>query len=624
MARIAAAGVAACVLVGVAIMSEPAAAAPLWAVAGATSVAGIMYGVHLRQPAHRGPWHLLAASVGVMAVGDVALAFGGPVLTLTAEILYLAMFPLLGAALLLLTRANPALRDRSTVVDLLSLVVAAGLVGWTLTAGATSDDSAWGLFHRSIAAAHVLGSVVLVVVMAALAVGARGRNASSALLVVGALGLLVADVFDALAALRGADIDGTVWELGYLVCYAAWGGSALPAAMTRLTEPAKPRLDSRRGLGTVPVLIIALTAPALLLLGAAQRDNDAVVVIAVGSILMTVLVATRLGDAITAHQRAMSRERLLRRACGELVGAVDGEAISRVLVAGINSLLPAQSRHQIVFVGPAGATAEAGAEQGGKDPADEPDEVLGWQPRVALEHPPPAAHGRRRTRLSPTRLLHPDLRALLDDLPATLVASLAADRPARYRPPATAVAIAGDEAVLAAAQDTIEVLVGQAALALHRVGVTDETSRRDRDAYLSAVGERTADVVILLDTDEWIRYASPSLVDLLRVPAPVFATWRDIFHRDDQAQVENTLDRARAVFDGAGVTTEWTLRRADGSWIQVSVDCRDLRDHPAVQGLVITMRDITDDRRVDLPSTLRRLDRSAPGRNRRSVWRRFG
>jgi PAS domain S-box-containing protein len=620
MARIAAAGVAVCVAVGVAIMTLPAAAAPpLWAIAGAASVAGIMYGVRLRQPAHRGPWLLLAASVGAMAAGDVAFAFDRPGPVLVAEVFYLAMFPLLGAALLLLTQANPALRDRSTVIDLLSLVVAAGLVGWTLTTGATSDDSAWGLFQRSITAAHVLGSVVLVVVMAALAVGARGRNASSALLVVGAVGLLVADVVEALAALRGSHIDGTPWELGYLVCYAAWGASTLPAAMTRLTEPAEPRLDSRRGLGTVPVLVIALTAPALLLLGAARGDDGAVVVIAVGSILMTVLVATRLGDAVTAHQRAMSREQRLRRACGELVGVVDGEAISRVLVAGINSLLPAQSRHQIVFVGPATAEGEAG-----KDAADDPDEVLGWQPRVTLEHPPPAAHGRRRTRLSPTRLLHPDLCARLDDLPATLVASLAADRPARYRPPATAVAIAGDEAVLAAAQDTIEVLVGQAALALHRVSVTDETSRRDRDAYLSAVGERTADVVILLDSDEWIRYASPSMVDLLRVPAPVFATWRDIFHRDDQAQVENTLDRARAVFDGTGVTTEWTLRRADGSWIQVAVDCRDLRDHPAVQGLVITMRDITDDRRVDLPSTLRRLDRSAPGRNRRSVWRRFG
>jgi PAS domain S-box-containing protein len=609
MARgVAAAVGAAAVAVGAAILAFPAAAGALWGVAGIASVAGILLGVRWRQPAHRGPWHLLAAAVGAMAAGDVALALGGPVLDPLADLLYFALLPLLGGALLLLTRANPALRDRSTVIDLLSVVIAAALVGWIFSGRALPADGGVPLIDRSLAAAHVLGSLALVVVTAALAVGARVRNPSSVLLVVGAVGLLVADRADAMAVLRSDRVVGSVWELGYLLCYAAWGVSALPAAMTRLTEPATPRLDNR-GLGIVPVLVISLTAPALLLFGAARGEPLGVAVIAVGSILLTLLVATRLADAVSAHQGALKRERLLRRACGELVGAVDGEAVSHVLVMGINSLLPTHSRHQIVFVAAA---------------SDDTGDLAAWQPRVALDHPPPAGHGARRTRLSPTRLLHPDLRAALDDRPATLVASLAADRPARNRPPASAVAIAGDESVLAAAQDSIEVLAGQAALALHRVGVTDETSRRDRDAYLSAVGERTADVVILLDTDEWIRYASPSMVDLLRVPAPVFATWRDLIHRDDQAQVENTLDRARAVLDGSGVTTEWTLRRADGSWIQVAVDCRDLRDHPAVQGLVITMRDVTDDRRVDLPSTLRRLDRSAPGRNRRSVWRRFG
>jgi PAS domain S-box-containing protein len=111
---------------------------------------------------------------------------------------------------------------------------------------------------------------------------------------------------------------------------------------------------------------------------------------------------------------------------------------------------------------------------------------------------------------------------------------------------------------------------------------------------------------------------------MLKVSVPVLSTWRDIIHRDDHGQVENTLDRARSARDGGGVNTEWTLRRADGSWLQVEVNCRDLRNHPAVQGLVLTLHDVTPDRRVDLPSTLRRLDRSAPGRNRRSVWRRFG
>ncbi|WP_203706458.1 PAS domain-containing protein, partial [Asanoa iriomotensis] len=251
-------------------------------------------------------------------------------------------------------------------------------------------------------------------------------------------------------------------------------------------------------------------------------------------------------------------------------------------------------------------------------------DAVAWRPLVLLGHQPPATAGGRRSRLSATRLLHPDLRAPLAGLPATLVASLASDQPGRRPSPVSAIAIAADHAVLAGLQDTLEVLASQAALALRRVGHTVETSRRERDAYLSAVSERTADVVILLDADEWIRYASPSMADMLKVSVPILSTWRDIIHRDDHGQVENTLDRARSAMDGSGVNTEWTLRRADGSWIQVEVNCRDLRNHPAVQGLVLTLHDVTPDRRVDLPSTLRRLDRSAPGRNRRSVWRRFG
>ena len=165
--------------------------------------------------------------------------------------------------------------------------------------------------------------------------------------------------------------------------------------------------------------------------------------------------------------------------------------------------------------------------------------------------------------------------------------------------------------------------MGQAGMALERLAGMVGTGPGDRQQYVTAVGERTAGVVILLDEDKWIRYASQSMANLLKVSVPVLATWRDIIHRDDQPQVEHALDRVRASREPGGVNTEWTLRREDGTWIQVTANCRDLRDHPAVQGLVITMQDVTPDRRVDLPSTLRRLDRSAPGRNRRSVRRRF-
>ncbi|GIF76009.1 PAS domain-containing protein [Asanoa siamensis] len=662
---------------GVAIIVFPAAAGVLWGLAGALATAGILFGIRTHQPARRAPWVLLAAAAAALGIGDIAYeASGGSdhdgAWLVVAEVCYLTLFPLLAYALLGLTRTSAALRDRSTVVDLLSLVVAAALVAWTVTGPFAVASSSWPVYERSLAAAHVLGSIVVVVVTTALVVATRARNVSAVLLAVGAAGLLVADALDALAEMGGGVPGGRTWELGYLVCYAAWGAAALPASMARLTLPVEPRIDSGRGLGVLPVLLIALTGPALLLVGDVRDDVGVVTVVAIGSALMIVLVATRLNDALTAQRRAVERERLLRHACGELVAAADAGAVAATLVAGIDRLLPKGHPHKVIFVSTAapvdeddtlplsGVAAVAGpgdrerrlkaseetadlrpavdrrldagrlrakgtATVGGPvlgrvDAAD----AVAWRPLVLLDHQPPATAGGRRSRLLATRLLHPDLRAPLAGLPATLVASLAAEQPGRHRSPVGAVAIGGDHSVLTGLQDTLEVLASQAALALRRVGHTVETSRRERDAYLSAVSERTADVVILLDADEWIRYASPSMADLLNVSVPILSTWRDIIHRDDHGQVENTLDRARAALDGSGVNTEWTLRRSDGSWIQVEVNCRDLRNHPAVQGLVLTLHDVTPDRRVDLPSTLRRLDRSAPGRNRRSVWRRFG
>jgi len=675
------------VVLGAAIVVFPGIAAVLWGTAGALAAAGILFGIRTHQPARRAPWVLLAAAVAALGAGDVAYELSGHgseqggAWLVVAEACYLTLFPLLAYALLGLTRTSAALRDRSTMVDLLSLVIAAGLIGWIVTTGPLSSESTWPVYDRSLAAAHVLGSIVVLVVTTALVVGTRVRNVSAVLLAVGAVGLLVADTLEALAEV-GAGLPGArFWELGYLVCYAAWGAAALPPSMARLTLPVEPRIDSGRGLGVLPVLLIALTGPGLLLVGDVRDDVGVVTVVAIGSALMTMLVATRLNDALTAQRRAVERERLLRHACGELVAAADAETVAATLVAGIDRLLPRGHPHRVIFVSTAGPAeveetvplsgvaastlrlpsawpavntradrvkasdetadlrpaidrrlAAAEARATGK-PAVPPGPLFGrvdaadamaWRPLVLLDHQPPATAGGRRSRLSATRLLHPDLRAPLAGLPATLVASLAAEQPGRHRSPVSAVAIAGDHAVLAGLQDTLEVLASQAALALRRVGHTVETSRRERDAYLSAVSERTADVVILLDADEWIRYASPSMADMLNVSVPILSTWRDIIHRDDHGQVENTLDRARSALDGSGVNTEWTLRRSDGSWIQVEVNCRDLRNHPAVQGLVLTLHDVTPDRRVDLPSTLRRLDRSAPGRNRRSVWRRFG
>jgi PAS domain-containing protein len=523
---------------GVGILALPAGGGAWWGLAALLSVAGVAYGTWRRRPAVRGPWVLLGAAVVALGAGDVAYAtgpaVGGGGWPAVADLLYLATFPLLTVALLQLTGASTVLRDRTVVIDLLALACAAGLVGWAVVLGSGAPPSPLPALDRSLVAVHVLGSVVVVVVTAALLVVTRGRNASVVLLTAGSVGMLLGDAAWALAVLTGTWHEASGWELGYLLCYAAWGAASWPPAMTRVPALVEPRRWPGRGLGRVPMVTVALTGPAVLVVGAVTGGPGDAVVIAAGSALMTGLVVTRLSDAVTAHRRAVERARLLRVACGQLGGATDADAVARTLRAGIDSLMPRPARHRVVSVTADGQTA------------------VGWEPWVAVGHRLP--HGGRHSRLTDTRLLHPALQAPLQGSPATLVVSLDARPAARRAPAVTAVAIGAEGAVLAARQDILEVLVGQAAMAWERVASTVETQRRDRREYLTAVSERAAGVVILLDEDEWVRYASQSTADLLKVSVPVLATWRDIIHRDDQPQA-NTPSNARGP---AATRAAWT------------------------------------------------------------------
>jgi PAS domain S-box-containing protein len=187
----------------------------------------------------------------------------------------------------------------------------------------------------------------------------------------------------------------------------------------------------------------------------------------------------------------------------------------------------------------------------------------------------------------------------------------------------TALLVAAADSVLTASQDAIEVLAGQAALVLHRMAAADEAARRDRDRYLNLVAGGAGDAVLIIGPDERIRYASPACARLLGVEPPVLADWRDVVHPEDRAQVARTLAEAGAGDEGSSTGAQWVLRRPDGSHALLEVRCRDLRRVQGVRGLVLTMSDLADQRRQESELARRRLDRSAPGQNRRSLRHRF-
>jgi PAS domain S-box-containing protein len=447
---------------------------------------------------------------------------------------------------------------------------------------------------KSTLAAYTIGDLLILVAAVRLLVAAR-RSPAMLLLTVGALGGLVGDVWYARDELHGGWRPGNWAEGCYLLFYLAWGAAGLHRSMRGLTSDAPIRSTRLRGGWMVLLALAVAIPPATLLaesLAGSVRDG---VVIAATSVVTFALVVTRLVDAVQDHHGAMARERVLRVACAALVTATSHDEVTDAVRAGVDGLLPAAAAHAVALR------------------FNEADES------AAYPLPPEAAN--RRTRLVTTSMLGDGVRQEFEAFRVTLVCPLIVDRRAERDPGAGALFVAADEPALLATQDAIEVLAAQAALALERIALTQAANRRDSDEYLRAVVQNTADVVVIIDEDQRIRYASPSLQTILDIVPPPAATLRDIVHPDDHDQVVQTL--AVAERHGDGVHDVWSLRRPDGSRAVVEVSYRDLRHDRIVRGIIVTMRDITAEQEQRLESIRRTLDASPAGQNRRSVSRKF-
>jgi PAS domain S-box-containing protein len=582
-------------VLAIAVFAAPGWNTVVWAAIGLLSVAAIAGGVRLNAPAHPRPWWLLGAAVAVMVAGDAiygaTVREPGDMPPVIADICYFAMFPLITAALIDLTRTGAILRDRSRLLDLLAFTCSATLAVWALVLGPTVHAPGLGGGDKSALAAYAIGDLLILLTAVRLLIAARWSWAV-ALLATGALSAFAVDIWYALSQLNSAWVPGQPAEVGYVVFYATWGAAALHPSMAQVTAPVEPHPRDLRGGWTV-LLMLSLVIPPTVLLGEALAGGvrDAML-IAATSVVTFALVVTRLVDALRGHRAAVARERGLREACGALVSAATGAEVRDATRAGVERVLPAGAGHAMVLR---------------FNDADE-----------SLPYPlPPEAAGRR-TRIVSTAMLRPDLRESLEEFPGTIICPLIVDPRAARDPGAGALFVAAAEAALLVAQDALEVLAAQAALALERIALTDAANRRDHDAYLQAVVEHTTDVVLIIDDDQRLRYASPSVSTVLGVTPPVTATLAELVHSDDLAQVRRTLEQVdEAVHD------IWSLRRPDGTRVLVEVTYRDLRRDRVVRGFVLTLRDVSEQQARRRAVLGRALESSPAGQNRRSVAKKF-
>jgi len=128
--------------------------------------------------------------------------------------------------------------------------------------------------------------------------------------------------------------------------------------------------------------------------------------------------------------------------------------------------------------------------------------------------------------------------------------------------------------------------------------------RQGSEAYFRTLVQDTSDVILIIDDDGRVRYATPSATAIFGDGHVAGTRLQDLVGPDDQDEVTGLLARMLSQ-PGQSWHDDWRIARPDGRKVQVEVRCSDLRADSTVDGLVLTLRDVTE--RRELESTLKDL-----------------
>ncbi|MFF5081197.1 EAL domain-containing protein [Actinoplanes sp. NPDC000266] len=546
-------------LIAVLFVLAPAGAqSPLRVIGGLSAVAAIAYGVRRHQPADRMPWRLLGLAVTLSSLGTAAYAAPEwaldhvPGLSMAGAVLALIGYPVLaGMLLVLIRRRTGGIRDRAALLDSLTLTSGVALLAWSFVLGPD--------LQRTGAVAEIafpLADLLLLGMLTRLLTAGRpvmaGRILGGGLLV-----MLFADAAHQLSAAGDAAVGG-------FALYAAAGLTALHPSMVELSRAAPAAETELTRLRLALLGLASMVAPAVLLVRM-FRDGEVpdLTVVAILSAITFLLVLVRMAGVMASHRLALARERALRRASAALVSANATDEVNAAVRVAVAELLPPDTPHGVVL-----AMAVDGTFLPAGPTRIVPTRDVDWAVAVRL------------TNFSLT-LRSP---MVLGDRPAgaSLLGVLHVGAPAQRLP-----------GLLRA----VEVLAGQAALALERIELSHEVIRRNSETYFRTLVQNTSDVILIVDDLDRIRYASPSAAAVLGAD-PSGTLLPGVIHPGDRSRLDEVLAAIRA-----GDTMQEGLDfRAVGhrrTPVLLEMHSQDLRADPTVAGVVVTLRDVTERRRLE-------------------------
>jgi len=513
----------------------------LYSLIGLSAAVAIAIGAIRNRPRHRLPWILFAAAQVSFVVGDFLyyeFHFDFPSV---GDAFYLAVYPLLVAGLLLLIRSRNPGRDRGSLIDASLITVGLGLLAWVFLIEPYTHLDGLSTAARVISISYPLMDVLLLAVGARLLMGSGSRSLSFYLIGIGLVSLLFTDSVYGYIELHAGYNQGALLDAGWLAYYILFGTAALLPGMRRIEERSDVAQVTLTGRRLVPLAAATLIAPCVGIIQSLNSAEGSFSVSAVTSAVLFLLVLARMTGLVKSlrvsvdeEHRAVFREGVLRQAAVALGGAPDRDALQRVTLDAAKAL-----------------TAEGGD----------------IEVSVHLRTPSDPAWGRSYWRIP--------------------IATQASDH--------GWIGVTGRGILAPPARAALESLGAQAGIALERAALADDLLRRRSDERMAAIVQQTSDVITVLDADLVVRHQTGSVGRFLHFQAGSLTGRRflDLVHDDDLACAEAFFADLVAR-PGPRPNAEFRLLSANGAWVAVEALGNNLLADARVQGIVVTIRDISE------------------------------
>lgn len=301
------------------------------------SVVAVAHALRRARPGARRPWTFVTLAAVSYLVADTVFYVRRYALDDTAfphpgDLLYLAMYPLLTAALLSVGRDDTRNRSRAALLDGLVVGAAGAMLSWHFVLQEFRDRGPLLFLSASF---PLLDVVVLVALLGA--VGKAARSPSLALLAAAIAMQLAGDVAHAVQLLHGTFGDaGLDPDRLWMLFPVGVGAAALHPSMVELSVPRLARVAVPDGLRLGALAAAAGLGPVMLTTDRLTSTRADHAVIATGSVVVVGLVFCRLhglmreresalADVLAAQQRVHEREAQL----GETVAALEASRDER-------------------------------------------------------------------------------------------------------------------------------------------------------------------------------------------------------------------------------------------------------------------------------------------------------